>query len=41
MIDNEKEFIDFLKTLSTNSEILVVDDDISSGFSFNYISSIH
>lgn len=40
VIDNEKEFIDFLKALSANSKILVVDDDISSGFSFNYISSI-
>lgn len=40
VIDNEAEFVEFLKNLPIDTKILIVDDDISSGFSFNYISNV-
>lgn len=39
-IVNKDQLVSFLYTIQPNAKILVVDDDISSGYSFNYIKNI-
>jgi len=40
LVENEDEFIQFLKQLPKNANVLIVDDDISSGHSFNYVRNL-
>lgn len=40
VIENEDELVEYLKKLPTDANVLVVDDDISSGYSFNKVKDV-